>query len=100
MKLSEYFGVNFEHSEKCDLIGDIKALLIARSLSGWEIDTLNVAWDKGVMESGDTPCKSSREQLLDKGVLCQTCCKKNDYTFSVTYPLGYKVYQALSIKFI
>ena len=97
MKLKDYFGPNCEFSEHEDLITDVQALLAAQELSGAEIDTLEFCYRVGMMESGDTPSKGGRAMLLNKGILCQTCWKNNDYTFSVTYPYGYKVYQALSV---
>lgn len=97
MKLSEYFGPNYEFAEKQALIVRVHALVVAESLSGWEAETLEQAWRLGQMESGDTPCKGARAYLLHNGLLCQTCWKGNDYTFSVTYPLGFQVLRALSV---
>jgi hypothetical protein len=97
MNITEYFGANCEFSEEKDLIESVKALVLAEGLSGWEIETLGKAWNDGLMESGDTPSKGARATLLSKGILCQTCWKNNDYSFSVTYPLGYKVWKALKV---
>lgn len=97
MKLSEYFGVNFEHAEEEDLHRKIKAIGLAESLDGGEIDTLLRAHNLGLMESGDTPCKSGRGSLLKKGILCQTCSTQSDYAFSVTYPLGFEVIKAMTV---
>ena len=97
MKLSEFFGANFEHADEEDLHRKIKALGLAESLDGGEIDTLLRAHDLGLMESGDTPCKGSRGSLIKKGILCQTCSKQSSYAFSVTFPLGAEVIQAMSV---
>lgn len=98
MKFKEYFGANYEFSEPEDLILQVKAMILAESLSGAEIDTLNRAWDVGLMESGDTPSKIGRASLVEKGILSINSWKENDYAFSVTYPLGYHVFRALSLK--
>ena len=98
VKLKEYFGVNVEFSEPEDVLMKVQALLLAEDLSGQEIETLQKAWSDGLMESGDTPCKGARGSLLRKGILCQTCHARCDYTFSVTYPLGYQVHQALQVS--
>jgi hypothetical protein len=97
MTLREYFGVNFEHAEVEDLHLKIKAIGLAETLDGGEIDTLLRTHHEGLMDSGDTPSKAGRASLLEKGIICQTCWKKNDYTFSVTYPLGYEVINAMSV---
>lgn len=98
MKRREYFGANFEYGEKAELILKIEAMIIAEELSDAAFDTLMRAWSDGMMESGETPSKNGRAELLEKGVLCQTCGLKSDYAFSVTYPLGYQVYRALIIE--
>lgn len=95
-KYTDYFSSNSEHAEFEDLLIEVNALVCAESLNGGEIDTLVAAWRWGLLESGDTPCKSGRAELLKKKVLCQTASQKSDYTFSVTYPFGYKVVMAMS----
>lgn len=97
MNIKEYFGPNFEFGDLSELVQDIDALMLAESLTSGERDTLAEAWEKGLMESGDTPSKVARETLLQKKILCQTCWERNDYAFSVTYPLGWKVWRALSV---
>lgn len=92
----DYFGVNFEYEDDLDSKEKIKALIVASELSGGEIDTLIKAWDVGLLESGETPSKAGRSKLIEKGVLCQTCCEKTDYAFSVTYPFGFHVFNAYS----
>lgn len=96
MSIKDYFGVNFEYLDKADLILKIEAIIIAESLSSQAIDTMAKAM-RGPMESGDTPSKEGRGELLEEGVLCQTCSKDSDYTFSVTYPMGCYVWKALDI---
>jgi hypothetical protein len=98
MNLKEYFGVNFEHEDEDDLRMKVKALIVSQSLGGSEIDTLEKAYRVGLMESGDVPSKGGRASLLGKEILCQTCWKENNYTFSVTYPFGHAVVQALLVK--
>lgn len=100
MKIKDYFGVNYEYSDSDDLLRNVSALITAQELTGAEIDTLAHCWEVGMMESGETPSKEGRGKLLQKGILCQTCWRKNDFAFSVTYPFGYKVYQALSVKIL
>jgi len=98
MNIKDYFGVNVEFEDKDDLICKVQSLVVAENLSGGEKDTLLAAWRSGLMESGDTPSKGARSELIDKGLLCQTAWEKNNYTFSVTYPLGYQVVQALQVN--
>lgn len=91
------FNINPEYEDPEDIKLKEKAMNIAKNLSGHELDTLHRAWSDGLMESGSTPSKDGRALLLKKGVLCQTAYKGCDYTFSVTYPLGYYVCVAAEI---
>tara|TARA_R110000824_G_scaffold230696_2_gene418368 strand:- start:207 stop:512 length:306 start_codon:yes stop_codon:yes gene_type:complete len=95
--LQDYFGVSLECAEQEDIIRDINALILASELTGGEAETLLYAFSVGQMDSGDTPSKVGRGDLLGKGILCQTCSAENDYTFSVTYPLGCRVIDALKL---
>lgn len=95
MSLLKYFKSNDRNADFSGLILEVDALIAAESLDGGEIDTLEAAWRIGIMDSGDTPSKSGRLSLLQKGVLCQTCYADNHYGFSISYPFGYKVYNAL-----
>ena len=97
MKLSDYFGVNFEYAESKELLLKIKALTIAESLTGAEIDVLYSVYNSGIIESGDLPSKLGRTSLVEKGVIVQTCSNLIDYGYSVSYPLGFRVIKARSI---
>lgn len=89
----EYFGVNYEHDD--DLADKVKALIMAEDLDDAEIDTLTKCYKQGLMNSGDTPSKSARGSLCEKGILTQVSTAKESYLFAVTYPLGYGIVQAL-----
>ncbi len=98
MSIKDYFGVNWEYSDKDELKLQIKALILASELDSLEWETLDKAYQIGLMSSGDTPSKKSRDSLLDKRLLCQTCSTIEGYAFSVTYPLGYMVLKAMEVK--
>lgn len=97
MRFKDFFGVNYEHAEKEDIDCKIKALITAQELTGAEVDTLIACYNSNDMTSGDVPSKAGLGRLLDKGVLCQTAHKGNDYSFSVTYPLGFNVIKAMQL---
>ena len=96
MNVYGYFEPNYEFADKQELINKVNALVVASELTSAEIETVDRAWQDGMMESGDTPSKSARADLLAKGILCQTCWENNNYTFSVSYPFGYQVMRALT----
>lgn len=97
MKFKDFFGMNIEHSDLEDLVTDGKAICIAESMSGGAYDTLMAVYRSGMLESGEIPCKTGRDWLLEKGVLVQTCKFGSDFAFSVSYPLGMRVIDAIPL---
>lgn len=96
--LYNYFGSNIELIDTEDLHLKVRALVAAENLSSGEVDTLVGAYNDGLMDSGDTPSKAGRSCLLQQGILCQTSGAGKEYSFSVTYPFGLYVLEALKVR--